>query len=697
MPRSKTVTTKKDTDNTDATENADIAKHLANKSNPQSSYGIYTINEIYNDTQSEEVTFTIEYHTCSNVTNQQRVELLKYHIALYLALLNKNNTIPIHNKFLETRPNDGSIKEDLATGGKNGFCISSDNYSIFKGMIAIPNIEDPMDISDKEVKDVDNLITQELQLRIDNKCKPNLFGYGQNYISDFFKYHKSTYDLLTCLTVKLLMHPRLDERLDTILKIRPEYIKNITKSSSNKKKGDTNDNTNVATYKMVVNNYSRCTVHSIVIAIQKFVDILSSAFDDAGLPNLNDLELEIFLKCGMGYDLMRESIINFNQFQLTDMNVRKTIVPESLVADETGKIAIEKKIKQALNGVKMFNVKYNHQELSRDFDGGSNLLFHGSPMINWHSLLYNGPYVPNHKNGLIDNGAAYGIGVYLSPTSGLSVGYTGYRHAIPNDNSIDKYGNSKIMMGIFQIKGDMSRYKKATHVYVCPDTDQLCLKYLIYGSYASIPALIPYLDKFCDKGAGKIVNTIKNRQVKIGARRIMGEIKQMNKRDGKMGDDGLLYNFHLVNESINIWRVKLPMAENFKNIDHKDTSSQQPLIYQDARKYKIDNLEIEITLPEDYPVSPPFVRVVSPRFTFRTGHITCGGSVCTELLTKGGWVSTTSIMSLILMLKQNMYDGGARIDPTKLGQVYGYEEACSAYNRMLSNHPEWTAKTKSRS
>jgi len=39
----------------------------------------------------------------------------------------------------------------------------------------------------------------------------------------------------------------------------------------------------------------------------------------------------------------------------------------------------------------------------------------------------------------------------------------------------------------------------------------------------------------------------------------------------------------------------------------------------------------------DYPVDPPFVRVVRPRFAFHSGHVTIGGSICMELLTRSGW------------------------------------------------------------
>lgn len=37
--------------------------------------------------------------------------------------------------------------------------------------------------------------------------------------------------------------------------------------------------------------------------------------------------------------------------------------------------------------------------------------------------------------------------------------------------------------------------------------------------------------------------------------------------------------------------------------------------------------------PPNFPFAPPFIRVIRPRFMFRTGHVTIGGSICTEMLT----------------------------------------------------------------
>ena len=46
---------------------------------------------------------------------------------------------------------------------------------------------------------------------------------------------------------------------------------------------------------------------------------------------------------------------------------------------------------------------------------------------------------------------------------------------------------------------------------------------------------------------------------------------------------------------------------------------------------------MEMSFPEDYPMAPPFVRVIRPKFRFLTGHVTIGGSICMQVLTKSGW------------------------------------------------------------
>lgn len=62
---------------------------------------------------------------------------------------------------------------------------------------------------------------------------------------------------------------------------------------------------------------------------------------------------------------------------------------------------------------------------------------------------------------------------------------------------------------------------------------------------------------------------------------------------------------------------------------------------QDMKKKKMESIVFEIRFQATYPMSPPFIRVVRPRFLpFAAGgggHVTAGGSICMDLLTNSGW------------------------------------------------------------
>ena len=95
---------------------------------------------------------------------------------------------------------------------------------------------------------------------------------------------------------------------------------------------------------------------------------------------------------------------------------------------------------------------------------------------------------------------------------------------------------------------------------------------------------------------------------------------------------------------------------------------------------------LELRMPPDFPASPPFVRVVSPRFQFHTGHVTVGGSLCMELLTSVGWRAGYTIQSVLVQVRAAMLDGGGRLDPRRPHVPYGRDEAWRAFWRVARQH-----------
>ena len=124
-------------------------------------------------------------------------------------------------------------------------------------------------------------------------------------------------------------------------------------------------------------------------------------------------------------------------------------------------------------------------------------------------------------------------------------------------------------------------------------------------------------------------------------------------------------------------------------VDFFDFEKGTPLA-KDLQKVRGGRITLHVAFPADFPSRPPYVRVIRPRFAFRTGHVTIGGSICTEMLTSAGWSSTMTMESVLLSIRQNMVEGGARIasrgDQAYSTEDYSEAEAKDAFDRMMRQH-----------
>jgi len=102
-------------------------------------------------------------------------------------------------------------------------------------------------------------------------------------------------------------------------------------------------------------------------------------------------------------------------------------------------------------------------------------------------------------------------------------------------------------------------------------------------------------------------------------------------------------------------------------------------------------ITLSMKFSSDYPFKPPFIRVVEPRFKFRTGHVTLGGAICMELLTVSGWTANNDITSILIQVRAEIgsKDGGARLAPPNDQSnytPYTEQDAWQAYYRAASTH-----------
>ncbi|KAA6414543.1 MAG: hypothetical protein FRX48_01292 [Lasallia pustulata] len=113
---------------------------------------------------------------------------------------------------------------------------------------------------------------------------------------------------------------------------------------------------------------------------------------------------------------------------------------------------------------------------------------------------------------------------------------------------------------------------------------------------------------------------------------------------------------------------------------------------KDMKARDLQSVVLEIRFGKDYPISPPFVRVIRPRFlTFLAGgggHVTAGGALCMELLTNSGWSAVNNIESVLLQVRlaiSSTEPRPARLEPGA-ARDYGVGEAVDAFVRACQAH-----------
>eukprot|EP00063_Salmo_salar_P050866 XP_014025701.1 PREDICTED: poly [ADP-ribose] polymerase 6-like isoform X2 [Salmo salar] len=128
---------------------------------------------------------------------------------------------------------------------------------------------------------------------------------------------------------------------------------------------------------------------------------------------------------------------------------------------------------------------------------GSTFAFHGSHIENWHSILRNG-LVNASCTKLQLHGAAYGKGVYLSPVSGVSYGYSGMgkgqHHVTTKQELVERYNRINTIQ---QERQGQSRFLQSRNLncialcevitskdlqkhgdtWVCPISDHVCTRF----------------------------------------------------------------------------------------------------------------------------------------------------------------------------------------------------------------------------
>jgi len=166
-------------------------------------------------------------------------------------------------------------------------------------------------------------------------------------------------------------------------------------------------------------------------------------------------------------------------------------------------------------------------------------------------------------------------------------------------------------------------------------------------------------------------------------RRLISDVKALMRSDSvKNGFTATPININ-GSENLYVWEVRL---FDFEGELGKDMKKYEQI---SGRNY----VELKIQFSKDYPFMPPFVRVIEPRFMFRTGNVTLGGAICMEMLTLTGWRAINSIESIIMTVRSQIgsKESGGRLDFSHTSSGYTEQEAWTAFYRAAETHG-WNTK-----
>lgn len=356
---------------------------------------------------------------------------------------------------------------------------------------------------------------------------------------------------------------------------------------------------------------------------------------------------------------------------------------ESLVKDRDSDF-VERRDKEFVYST-LFSMKYQIKDISttktklyecNSFDENENfktyignrntkMLFHGTSIHNLYSISRTGLRSMSNTD-LQTTGNAYGNGVYMSNQVNTALGYSQSTVKCILCLEVDISESPKSGSGgdIFVI--DEGKYKlRAIIVGENFSMDNKELTELLTKKFIKQPVV-------SSRSSGPTAPTGNkmNKRYAKEMKEIMKDESLLDLREIEFDDSSMI----------------APITMKFSP-PNKDSDLAKQL-----KKNNIDGIQIEIRLHQNWPMQPPYIRVVYPIFEFMTGHITSGGSFCNHLLTEDGWAPSCNLLAVINMLSFELTetsDGdAARIDVarSRRGEKYSYQESLTAYRRMATTH-----------
>jgi ubiquitin-conjugating enzyme E2 Q len=117
-------------------------------------------------------------------------------------------------------------------------------------------------------------------------------------------------------------------------------------------------------------------------------------------------------------------------------------------------------------------------------------------------------------------------------------------------------------------------------------------------------------------------------------KRLHHEIMKLSNEAGKAEQDSMGVHVTPAGDGDNLYKWDIRISK------WDDSTS----LGRSCKKNGVDEVLLSMIVPEEYPLKPPFVRVVWPEL--QGGYVFGGGAICFELLTDAGWLTTNFIQIL---------------------------------------------------
>lgn len=163
------------------------------------------------------------------------------------------------------------------------------------------------------------------------------------------------------------------------------------------------------------------------------------------------------------------------------------------------------------------------------------------------------------------------------------------------------------------------------------------------------------------------------------ARRMLGEAKRLLSSNGLEEAKKGGYSFSLLDrDHLEKWAVRLSDL----NPDGR--------LAKDLARHRLDvSIDLEISVPNGFPLEPPFARVVYPQLS--GGYVFSRGGICFEPLTTKGWVPSMTLSALAIAIKGILDYGDVRVSgegnrATRTVAHYTEEGARKDHQQIVSAH-----------